>query len=401
VSTYSYVAVSADGRRIKDVAEASSASGLEHELMRQDLKVLKIREKKSFSQIEITKQKVPRQEVMHFARQLSAFVRSGITLTDAIRVVFESTENARFRDILADIGEDLHTGLPFSDAVARHREVFPPYFVGIVRSAELTGQLDVVLDQLAEYMERDLDARQKVKAALTYPLVIAGMAVVTVLVMLIFVLPRFVTFFEDLDTELPLATRLLLGVSDFTQSWGWLIAIVIALLVIGYLIAMRSDGGRYARDKVLLKTPLIGDIIRFSVIERFCRIVGSMMRAGVPLPEAMIAAIEGSNNKVFERALLQARESMVQGEGMTAPLAATGLFPIAAVQMIRVGEETGTVDRQVEGAAAYYGREVEYKLKKLTTIFEPAIIIAMGGVVGFVAVALISAMYGIFQNENL
>jgi type IV pilus assembly protein PilC len=152
---------------------------------------------------------------------------------------------------------------------------------------------------------------------------------------------------------------------------------------------------------MFLRIPLIGQIVLYAVVERFCRIIASMVEAGVPLPDALTAAIRGVNNRVFEYALVGVQERMLEGEGLAEPVASTELFPRAAVQMMRVGEETGTLDTQLENAGEYYGRELEYKLKKLTSLFEPAVIIFMGFIVGFVAVALISAMYGVFQGQNV
>ena len=166
------------------------------------------------------------------------------------------------------------------------------------------------------------------------------------------------------------------------------------------MLFLRSDTGKRTKDKVFLRLPLIGDVVQYAVIERFCRIISAMMKAGVPLPEAMTAAIEGANNKIYEDGLLDVREQMLEGEGIAAPITASGLFPVAATQMMKVGEETGTLDAQLDAAAAYYSRELDYKLKHLTSLAEPAIIIFMGAIVGFVAVALVSAMYGVFQSQK-
>ena len=400
MAQFKYLAVATDGKKLRATAEAMSAESLRNELTLRELRVLKISEKKAFSKIEITKQRVKRQEIMHFSRQIAAFVRAGIPLIDAIETVREGTKNERFRAVLQDVAEQIQSGIPFSEALARHRVVFPNYYIGILRSAEITGQLDVVLDQLSLYLERDLEARQKVKSAMTYPAIVFIMSIVTVVILVAFVLPRFTGFFREFDAKLPLPTQLMLDFSDFTQTYWW--AILGTTLIVGFSIwaALRTDGGKRTRDKIFLRSPLIGDIVQYAVVERFCRIISAMMKAGVPLPEAMQAAIEGTNNKVFEDGLVKVRERMLEGEGIAGPITASELFPAAATQMLRVGEETGTLDQQLDVTAAYYARELDYKLKKLTSLAEPAIIIFMGLVVGFVAVALVSAMYGVFNNQK-
>lgn len=400
MAVFKYTAVGADGKQVRSSIEEVSLTAAENDLIRQNFQILKIREKKSFTQIEISPERVPRKEVMHFSRQVAAFVRTGIPITDAVRVVEEGTDSKRFQVILGEVRESLEGGVPFSEALQPHSSIFPPYYLGILRSAELTGQLDTVLDQLSIYIERDLEARSAIKSALTYPLVVMGMSIVTMVVLVAFVLPRFVVFFEELDSELPLPTRMLLGFSGFLSDWWWAIAAILLVLVLGYIVLGRSESGRRFKSRVFLGLPVIGVIVRYAAVERFCRIIAAMMRAGVPLPEAMTSAIDSTNNQVFVDALRTARFEMLEGDGMAEPLARTDLFPGAAIQMIRVGEETGTLDQQMESAATFYSRELEIKLKRLTTLFEPAVILFMGVVVGFVAVALISAMYGVIQGQK-
>ncbi len=400
MAQFKYVAVTAEGTKLRATTEAMSADALRNELLGRQLEVKKISEKKTFGKIEITKQKVKRAEIMHFSRQIGAFVRAGIPIVDAIETVREGTTNDRFRAILLDVAEQIQTGIPFSEALARHRDVFPSYYIGILRSAEITGQLDVVLDQLSLYLERDLESRQKVKSALTYPAIILVMAIVTVVILVGFVMPRFTAFFKEFDAKLPLPTQMLLDFSDFTQQWWFAIIGVAGALIIGGALFLRTDTGKRTKDRFFLRLPLVGDVVQYAVIERFCRIISAMMKAGVPMPEAMQAAIEGANNKVYEDALIRVREQMLEGEGISGPIIQSQLFPPAATQMLKVGEETGTLDAQLDSAAAFYARELDYKLKRLTSLAEPAIIIFMGVVVGFVAVALVSAMYGVFQNQK-
>jgi len=400
MATFKYVALAPDGTKVRAVGDAASANVLRNELMLRDLQVVRIREKKSINEIEITKQRVPRDAIMHFSRQMAAFVRSGIPITDALAVVAEGVDNKRFRAILSDVSESLHAGVPFSQALAMHEAIFPPYYIGILRSAEETGRLDSVLEQLSSYMERDLEARNKLRAALMYPSVIAVAAIGVVVLMATYVLPKLTDFFADWGAKMPLSTRILMGISDFFANY-WYVTPLVFLGIAGLIMAGKyTDRGRHIRDTMLLKLPLIRDVVRFAAVERFSRILASMLSAGVPMPEAMAAATRSTNNSVFEAQLKAVGEAMLQGEGMAGPIAVSDAFPRAAMHMIRVGEETGTLDDQLSNIGAYYGSELEYKLKRLTTLFEPAVIVFMGAIVGFVAVAMVQSIYGVMSSPE-
>jgi len=401
VPQYRYVALAPDGSEVKETVEAPNEDVLRNELLLRNLEVKTVKQKKKFNELELAPQRVPKTEIMHFSRQMAAFVRSGIPITEALEVVEEGSDNKRFQQMVGRMREQISAGMPFSEALEEHSSVFPAYYTGILRSSELTGQLDNALDQLSGYVERDLEARSKIKSALTYPLVIAGMAVVTVVILTVFVLPKFTKFFESLDAKLPLPTRMLLGVSALIQNF-WFVWVALILLLIAFAMWLQKGvKGRMVRDKAMLRIPIVREVALFAVVERVCRITAGMIKAGVPLPETLNAAIQGTNNRVFEKGMRTAQERMLEGEGLAHPIADTELFPRAAVQMMRVGEDTGTLDLQLANAADYYGRELEYKLKKLTSLFEPAVIILMGLVVGFVAVALISAMYGVMGSSQL
>lgn len=357
--------------------------------------------KKSILQFEITAKKVPRKELMHFSRQLAVFIKAGIPILDALEAIHEEMGNKLFRSIVEDVIENLRSGSTFAEACSQHSSAFPNYYLGILRSAELTGRLDIVLNQLSDYIERDLEARRKVTSALTYPLVIAALAVVVVIILVTVVLPKFEVFFKSLNTELPLPTRILLSVSAWlSNNWIFLVGGMLAFVVLAFLY-LKTEGGRLTRDRLLLRTPVLGDLIQHVVLERFCRILSSMMSAGVALPEALRVTADATSNRVYQAGLAEAREAMIRGEGLASPLIATGLFPPSAKQMFRVGENTGTLDEQLQTAAIYFERELDYKIKRFTNLFEPAVIIAMGLVVGFVAVALVSAMYGIFSKSQV
>ena len=398
---FKYTAVDPSGAKVSGVVDAASAVRVRNDLAGREYRSVQVKERKRVTQIEITTKKLKPADLMNFSRQFAAFLRAGIPILDALDALREDSSNDQLERVLQDIADALRGGSTLSDAMAAHSEIFPTYYVGILRSAELTGNLDAVLDQLASYIERDLTAKRAVKSALTYPVVIMCMAVVTVVVLVAYVLPKFEDFFKSFDAKLPLATRLLLDISRFIGDWWPVIVGVFVVVGLALFLYLRTDAGKYRRDRVLLGLPVVSDVVRYAVIERFFRILGSMLRAGVPVPDAIAAATEGTNNRVYEQALIGARDEIMQGEGLARPVAATGLFPGAAGQMLKVGEESGTLDQQLELAADYYQGELDYKLKRLTTLFEPAVIVVMGLIVGFVAIALVSAMYGIFNQVKI
>ena len=398
---FRYQALSDTGAKVSGVELATSSGAAHLALLERGFQPLKVTPKKTVLQFEITKKTVKRKEIMHFSRQLGVFVKAGIPIMEALEVIAEETSDKLLKSVLYDMIEQLQAGDTFASAAASHPEAFPNYYVGILESAELTGTLDTVLNQLADYLERDIEARGKITAALIYPAVVFGMSVVTVVILATFVLPRFQTFFKSFHAKLPLPTRMMLSMSGFVSSWWFAIVGVMVLAVGGFMAIRRSDEGRARLDSIILKLPVLGELVQAAVLERICRILSSMIHAGVALPEAMMVTADSANNAVYHRGLVDIREQMMEGQGLSEPLARTGLFPGAARQMFRVGEETGTLDQQLDTAAAYYNRELDVKVKRFTSLFEPAVIIFMGVIVGFVAVALVSAMYGIYKQVKV
>lgn len=398
---FAYVGVDLAGQRVKGTQKASSRGDAEVALYEQDFRDLRVTEKKSVLQYEITGPRIKREEVMHLSRQIAAFLRAGLPILDAVHAIGAESENSSVRRMMHDIEDGLRTGERFSDTLERYPKVFPEFYRGIVRSAELTGELDTVLARLARYIERDLEARRKIKSALIYPMVVAGMSVVTVGVLAVYVLPKFEDFFADLEADLPLPTRMLLGLTDFLGAWWWAILAAVGVWVALSWLVLRFERGKYARDAFLLKVPVLGETIQYALVERFCRVMASMVSAGVNLPEAIRVATDSLRNRVFIRRLNGVTEQMLEGQGLAGPLGRTRLFPGTATSMLRVGEDTGSMDTQLEVTAEYYEDELDYKIAKLTALFEPVVIIVMGLIVGFVAVALVSAMYGIFNQVDI
>jgi len=401
MNRYAYVATGPDGQRTTGALKAANADAAALALYERELRDIRVTEKKGVLSLELTAPRVKREVVMHLSRQLGAFVRAGLPLIEAVHILGTESSNSSVARMMQQVEQGLRGGDRLSDCIDRHPRIFPEFYREILRSAELSGQLDTVLDQLANYLERDLEARRKIKAAMIYPAMIALMSVVTVVVLATFVLPRFKSFFASLNAKLPLPTRMLLAFTDFLGTWWWAVLGIGFVLTVSVALIVRTEPGRYARDRILLAIPAVGPTIRHAMVERFCRILSSMIGAGVSLPEALRVSTESLRNRVFMRALGWVGSAVLEGEGLARPLSATGVFPSTAAQMIRVGEDTGTLDTQLAVTAQYYESELDYRLKKLTALFEPAVIVVMGLVVGFVAVALVSAMYGIFDQVHL
>ncbi len=252
---FKFAALDETGHRVTGVETAATTGAAHAQLLARGLQPLEVNAHTSVLKFEITKKRVPRQDVMNFTRQLAVFMRAGMPIMEALEVIVEETQNKMLKVVLSDMVDALRAGDTFAAAAAAHPEAFPNFYVGILESAELTGNLDVVLNQLADYIDRDQKARGKVTAALIYPAVVAAMSVVTVIVLAVFVLPRFVTFFNSLNAKLPLVTRMLLNTSSFVSHW-WYVEIAVIILIVGGFIAMnRSEGGKARLDKLEAEAP--------------------------------------------------------------------------------------------------------------------------------------------------
>ena len=398
---FAYAAIDATGASVEGVTKADTLGDARAGLLDKNLYPVKIQEKRGALDFELTKEKVKKKELMHFTRQLAVFVKAGIPITEAMQIIGDETEDVALQRTITMMVDDLRNGGTLSEVAGKHPEAFPAYYIGIMQSAELTGNLDETLENLAGYLDRELETRSKVITALSYPGVVMVMALFTVVVLAGYVLPQFKPLFEELDADLPFTTRALLFVATlFSTLWYIPASCFGAFAGVMYWL-FKTDSGKPVKDKLVLRIPVIKGIIEYAILERFCRILAAMVKAGVPLPEGMKTTTESTTNIVFRERLEMAQLEMVEGAGFSKPLAATELFPGAAKQMFKVGEETGTLDKQLEVASLYFDRELESRIKKFTTMFEPIMIIFVGLIVGFVAVALVQAMYGVLgQTKN-
>ncbi len=400
---FAYSAIDASGAEIEGTTKADTIGTARTLLVEQNLFPIKIEESRGLLDFELTKEKVKKKNLMNFTRQLGVFVKAGIPITDALTTIGDETTDVALRRAIGEMVDDLRNGGLFSAAAAQHPTVFPNYYVGILQAAELTGRLDESLDSLADYIARELETRSKVIGALSYPVVVMVLSMFTVMVLAGYVLPQFKPLFEELDADLPLPTRMMLFIARFFSDLWYITAIVVLVFTGTMMFLTMHPTGKEIWQRFSLKIPVIGGIIEYAILERFCSVLHTMLKAGVAVPAAMETTTEAVSNVVYREQLEIARQQMLEGSGFTQPLIETELFPGAAKQMFKVGEETGTLDEQLEVAAEYFNRELEYRIKTFTTLFEPIMIVFVGVIVGFVAIALVSAMYGVLggvQDAN-
>jgi type IV pilus assembly protein PilC len=393
---FDYTAVGPDGAVVKGMMEAADPDAVWHAISVRGLRPTAVRARSPRPLSGFLEQltKVRLQEVVVFCRQLSTFVRVGIPLTTALETIAEGTGSHRMRGACASMVAELERGSLLSTALGSHPQVFPPVLADLIRASEITGHIDEVLVRSADHFERDLQTRAKVRGALMYPAIVLCMALAVATGLVIFVLPQFRNLFAEYNAKLPGLAAALLNFSSFVrQNDIWiLLALLIVVLATGYYV--RSVPGRMQVNQLLLRLPAIGEMMRAASIERFCRALSDTLAAGVPVSTSFSVVAESTRNPVYRKALREVGGQVAIGESFSRSLRQTSLFPPLVIQMVRVGEETGTLDQHLAETAKMYDSELDNRLKRLTSIVEPMLIISVGAIVGLVAVSLIQAIYG-------
>ena len=332
-------------------------------------------------------------------RQLSTMVSSGMSLLRALYVLEDQAESDKLKETLVAVRKDVEAGISLSDALAKHPETFNDLYVAMVAAGETGGILESTLRRVADQLEKDAELRRQVKSAMVYPSLIGGFALIVLVALVAFLVPVFAGVFEDFGGELPAITKFTVGLSDFiTSKWYMAIALVWAV-VFAFRKWKRTEAGRMQWDTFKLKIPWkIGDIVQKVCIARFSRTFSALVAAGVPMLEAIDIVGKTSGNKVVEKAMKDVRASVTKGGTISTPMRAAPVFPTMVTQMIGVGEETGALDAMMSKIADFYESEVEASVKALTSILEPVMIVVVGGIVGFIIIAMYMPMFSIYDQ---
>jgi type IV pilus assembly protein PilC len=394
---FSYKGFDVRGNKTSGTITAMSRSEARFMLERDGNSELEINNKKNWYDIEFGRA-VPLEVLLQITRQLASFSEAGIPAAKGISILTQTADDKKMREILEEILIDIESGSRLSDAVKQYPTVFPRYYSAILSSAERSGNLTEALSTLNSYLERDLRSKRAVRSAMIYPAVLVSLTIVATVVLSVFVLPRFQVFFDSLGVKLPLPTRILLATTHFVQGWWMLMTFLLISGITALGFMRRNPKGRLKLDRFMLSIPVAGSLIELVALERFCRVLSTLVRTHVHLPEALELAGASTGNRVFENAIMHARTRVLQGEGLAGPLDSAKIFPAAAIQIFRIGEESGQLGSQLHQAASFYSDELDHKLKNFTALLEPATLLVIGGGVGFVAIALVSAMYGVYSG---
>lgn len=336
-------------------------------------------------------------DLVLFNRQMYTLLKAGVPIMQALRGLRETTQNPALAKVIASLSDGLDTGLDLSTAMKRHPAVFSNLFVSMIQVGETTGSLELAFLQLAEYLEREKDTRDRVKAAIRYPQFVLVAMVIAMFILNYWVIPTFAKVYASFRIELPLVTRILIATSRFTVNYWYIMLGAVVAVIGGTRYYLHTPNGRYRWHKWQLRLPVIGPILYKSTLGRFARALATMIRAGIPLVQGITVVARAVDNEYVSERILQMRDGIERGETIARTAAATGLFPPLVVQMISVGEDTGAIDSLMLNVADYYDREVDYAIKNLATAIQPILLVVLGGLVLLLALGVFLPMWDLVK----
>ncbi|UCB43365.1 MAG: type II secretion system F family protein [Dehalococcoidales bacterium] len=396
---YEYTAYTAERKTVKGTIDGTSEAMAEDALYRAGyqriLSLTAVRPKTSFRQMMPSIFGVKGQDVIDFSRELASLIEAGVTILNALQLLEDQSTRPAFKKIITELVNELRGGSSFSAAISKYPQVFSGTYRQVMKASEQSGSLEAGLRHIAAYMDKQAATKKKIRGALAYPSLIAVMGLGVSIVLITVALPPLVDMFSSLDAELPLMTRILIGVSDFLIDYK--LHILGALVVFAGLfgVCIRMPALKLTFDRLLLRLPIIGSIILQRNMYHFCHTTGMLLKAGLQLPEIMNIVIPSIGNSVIHQALVELRDRLVQGQGLSQPMAEIGLFPKILVEMVAVGEKTGDLEGMVSNIADRFEYSVEQRISGMVKMIEPAMTLAAGLMVGFVALSFIGPLYSI------
>jgi len=394
--TYIYAGRTRKGRVTKGQLDAADERIARIQLKRRNIDVTKLKQKPKdlFESVSFLQPRVTSKDIVVFTRQFSTMIDAGLPLVQGLNMLTEQSQNKTFKRMLSQVTRDVEGGSTLADALAKHPKVFDSLYVNLVAAGEVGGILDTILQRLAAYIEKTQKLKSQIKGALTYPAVVVAIAIIVIAVIMIFVIPVFQDMFSSFGKALPAPTQLVVNMSNFTKSnIHWMILALI-ILAFAFKRYRATASGRRRVDSTLLRLPIIGELIRKVAVARFTRTLGTMVKSGVPILDALEITARTAGNVIVEEVVMDARSSIAEGQTIAEPLSESIIFPGMVTQMISVGESTGALDAMLEKIADFYDDEVDATVAAMTSMLEPLLMLFLGGSIG----GLVIAMYlPIFQ----
>jgi len=398
---YKYVAYNEQKQLVNGKVDAPNETVAQDMLTLSGLKTVSLKVAKPLLHIDMDKVRgttVNKKEIIMFSKQLALMIESGFDIAASLDLLESQITNRSLKRIVGEITSDIRNGMKPSQAFAKHPIAFSGLYCRTIAVAEETGNLEKALRQMADHIEKNANAAKKVKGALMYPAMVSVLMVLVVIVMVTFIMPAMQGLYDELGSDVPLPAKILLSVTDFLRAWGlYMIGAVVLLLIVAFALT-RSEEGKYQRDKLMLRMPLIGKVILMSELSRVAATISTLFRAGVPLPEVMTLASQSCENRVIARSLTEVRQEMLGGQGLAKPMSQRAIFPALLVQMASVGESTGNLDSTMDTVAVSYGMDADDRASTMTGLITPIFGLVLGGMVAFLAVALVSTMYGMMGS---
>ena len=398
---FQYLAYTSEKKMIRGQVAAPDEEKAVAELNAIGYQVLNIKSRNSLGKlsgalnISFTSQVKPR-EVILFSRQLAILLESGIDIVTAIDLYKSQASNKIFQKTLEEMIADLRSGTSFSGALAKFPKVFSTMYCRTIAAGEQSGNLDQVLRRMADYMERTAIASKKVKSAMTYPIIVLSVAIVVVAVLVFFVMPTYTKLYSSLGAKLPTISKILIDFAKGAAAYGGYVLLGLAVLIIGMVLYFRTPSGKIRWDGYMLRLPIIGPIVQLNELSRCARTISMLIKVGLPLPDIVAMCIQSSGNKVVGQALNEVKQEMLAGEGLAQPMSKRKIFLPLMVQMVAVGEKTGNLGNTLTTVADSFEADADEKTTTAVGLLQPALTIAMAVVVGFIVIAMLSAMYGIY-----
>jgi len=376
------------GKKVKGESNASNPAMVKADLRRQGIRPVKVRKKSTL--FSSTKKKILPKDIAIFTRQLSTMMGAGVPLVQSFEIIGRGHENPSMQELIMTIKADVESGGTLADSLRKHPLYFDELVCNLVAAGEQAGILEGLLDKIATYKEKTEAMKAKIKKALTYPAAVVVVAFIVTAILLIFVVPTFEDLFNDFGAELPAFTQMVIGLSEWMQAYWWAVIVGVAGTIYGLSQAKRrSPKFAHTLDRLMLKAPIFGEIVTKAIIARFARTMSTMFAAGVPLVEAMESVAGASGNQVYKEGILDMRDNVATGQQLQLTMQQTGLFPNMVVQMVAIGEESGSLDAMLAKVADFYEAEVDDAVDNLSSLLEPLIMAILGILVG----GLIVAMY--------